>query len=462
MTSQFLNKYKKEILSGCKRSISLIAAIFIAATAAPNASAAELTFEGSRVIAVNGTITGLDMIYVVENLDGVTATYPSASAQWSGWSTSGAAYNSPLAASTGSGTSSYTFANGADTGITIEDAGRQHHFWIVNYANHIVDFDGLSVSHEDNDCMSMYLNVDGISSPTGSYDIIFYTINGALRRLDRRYKLSYNTLEYDKEAEQYRQIAVTNNISSLSPRIRVDKPLCDTYFTLSDDMFALEWGIGDAAESEFYATDAVEAETIAVQSERDNDNEEHDNTTALGGSAPIDITFKAIVSDAARFTEWQLSKSPEFDSYELRFNQTEVEYTFRDYGTWYMRFQASNNDGTCDYFSPTYEINVGESKLICPNAFSPGASEGVNDEWKVSYKSIVEFECHIFNRWGTKIIELKDPSQGWDGRYNGKLVPSGVYYYVIKARGADGHKYNMSGDINIIRYNDKGSTTPTE
>ena len=27
----------------------------------------------------------------------------------------------------------------------------------------------------------------------------------------------------------------------------------------------------------------------------------------------------------------------------------------------------------------------------------------------------------------------------------------GAYYYVVKARGADGKSYNLGGDINIIR-----------
>ena len=52
------------------------------------------------------------------------------------------------------------------------------------------------------------------------------------------------------------------------------------------------------------------------------------------------------------------------------------------------------------------------------------------------------------------MAHLTDPSQGWDGRYNGKLVPAGVYYYVIKARGTDGKNYKKSGDINIVRYKD--------
>ncbi len=83
----------------------------------------------------------------------------------------------------------------------------------------------------------------------------------------------------------------------------------------------------------------------------------------------------------------------------------------------------------------------------------------MNDEWKVSYKSIIDFDCHIFNRWGQELAHLTDPSQGWNGKYNGKTVPSGAYYYVITAKGADGRKYKLSGDINIISF--KRSATGT-
>ena len=31
-------------------------------------------------------------------------------------------------------------------------------------------------------------------------------------------------------------------------------------------------------------------------------------------------------------------------------------------------------------------------------------------------------------------------------------MDTGVYYYVIEARGADGKNYKLKGDINIIRY----------
>ncbi|MGL5894559.1 MAG: gliding motility-associated C-terminal domain-containing protein, partial [Bacteroidales bacterium] len=91
-----------------------------------------------------------------------------------------------------------------------------------------------------------------------------------------------------------------------------------------------------------------------------------------------------------------------------------------------------------------------ESKLEVPNAFSPG-NDGINDIFKVAYQSIVRFRGNIFNRWGVKLFQWEDPSEGWDGEYNGKLVNTGVYFYLIEAEGSDGKKYKLKGDINLFR-----------
>ena len=79
-----------------------------------------------------------------------------------------------------------------------------------------------------------------------------------------------------------------------------------------------------------------------------------------------------------------------------------------------------------------------------------------------------EFECWIFDRYGTQLYHFSDPEGGWDGKYRGKIVSPGVYYYVIKAKGADGKEYKRSGDINIIRSKGRkgtsggGGAVPTE
>src|SRR5690606_39434278 len=54
-----------------------------------------------------------------------------------------------------------------------------------------------------------------------------------------------------------------------------------------------------------------------------------------------------------------------------------------------------------------------------------------NQTWKISLKGtdVFGFNLQIFNRWGEPIWESNDPSIGWDGTYNGKVVPTGTYVW---------------------------------
>ncbi|CCZ11253.1 putative uncharacterized protein [Prevotella sp. CAG:1092] len=96
-----------------------------------------------------------------------------------------------------------------------------------------------------------------------------------------------------------------------------------------------------------------------------------------------------------------------------------------------------------------------------PNAFSPNG-DGINDIYKAKegYQSIVEFHAYIFNRWGQKLYEWTDPAGGWDGKYKGKDVAQGVYYCLVKAKGADGRKYDIKTDVNLLRgYTENGTNS---
>lgn len=426
-----------------------------------NISIAQISFSGHNrdVIAITPqSSTGLNNIYVLYNSTGVSASYTASSnnnVTWYRYSNLGGGYAEPIIDVIRSG-STYTLSEiDGDMGYIIEEGSKRTYFWVVNYASHYLDLQTLSISPEQ-DCATTALGVIGSGDK-----IYYYTINGRQMELDRELSLVYSTLVWDKETETYTPKEITETFSYLPSTIYTSAPLCDTDFILSGDRFLRQWGEDKSVKSPLYSTIAVAAETTAIQTLKEYENEQKEDGAILGGSAPIEITFKAAVTDAAIYQEWQISDDPEFENILMRFNDLEVSHTFQEYGTYYIRFMASNNAGTCDYFSETYEVAIGESRLECPNAFSPDASEGVNDEWKVSYKSIIEFECHIFNRWGIKVAELIKPSQGWDGRHGGKFVPAGVYYYVIKAKGADGKDYNLSGDINIINYNNTLNNSST-
>ena len=92
-----------------------------------------------------------------------------------------------------------------------------------------------------------------------------------------------------------------------------------------------------------------------------------------------------------------------------------------------------------------------ESKLTFPNAFSPNG-DGINDVYKAKeYQNITEFHAYIFNRWGQKLFDWTDPESGWDGTSGGHDVKDGVYFVLVKAKGADGQNYNIRKDVNLLR-----------
>lgn len=440
-----------------KRIVSLIISLLTIISV----TASSLSFIGNNKSVLTdkpASSTGLDEIYILYNLNDVSAQYKassSAEVKWYRFSNLGGGYAEELSGITKQNNVYTLHKPESDMGYIVQEGTTRHYFWIVDYSKHYFDIDRLDFAPEQ-ECDIVALNPIGQGAP-----IKYYTINGQSKELSRDIKLTYNTLEYNAETSSYNETVITETFSALSETIRAKAPLCNTEFSLSGDRFLKSWDEVISITSDSYTTIAVEAETSATQTIRENDNEKKEET-ALGGSAPVEIEFNAVCTDAVIFTEWQFATDAEFENITYRMNETQFTYTFREQGTIYVRFVASNNEGTCNYYSQTYEVFIGESSLECPNAFSPEGSEGINDEWKVSYKSIISFECHIFNRWGIKVAELNDPSQGWDGKHNGKYVPSGVYYYVIKAEGADGRKYNLNGDINIIKYKHSGTPTTTE
>lgn len=196
-------------------------------------------------------------------------------------------------------------------------------------------------------------------------------------------------------------------------------------------------------------------------------NDSTQTTDSYEGSAPVVANFSANPSDLGEYTpiyEWRFYENGNSETpFLVRYDEN-TEFTFNESGSFTIQLYISfvNGNDTIEYSQESpFTISISTSKLEIPNAFSPNG-DGQNDVFKVKegYQSIVSFHGYIFNRWGKKLYDWTDIDGGWDGKINGHDAKDGVYYVIIKARGADGRNYNLRRDVNLLRgYESSDSTT---
>ncbi len=85
-----------------------------------------------------------------------------------------------------------------------------------------------------------------------------------------------------------------------------------------------------------------------------------------------------------------------------------------------------------------------------PNVFSPNG-DGENDILFVRGEGISHMEFIIFNRWGQKMYESSNSTNGWDGTFKGKACPDGSYSYVLKVKFTNNTETVKSGNITLVR-----------
>ena len=183
----------------------------------------------------------------------------------------------------------------------------------------------------------------------------------------------------------------------------------------------------------------------------DDSGVETETRNDFSGQAPLSVSFRANPQDMEGLDptyEWHFRMEGEGKDMMVRYEEN-TDYTFTKAGKTYVTLYA--NLGNEERDSSRICVTISESKLLMPNAFTPNGDTH-NDVYKAKeYQSIVEFHAYIFNRWGQKLFEWTNPAEGWDGNYNGSPVKEGVYFVVVKARGADGIVYNIRKDVNLLR-----------
>jgi gliding motility-associated-like protein len=102
----------------------------------------------------------------------------------------------------------------------------------------------------------------------------------------------------------------------------------------------------------------------------------------------------------------------------------------------------------CETFDTITVIVRDGEKMFIPNAITPNG-DGVNDVWRIrELAELPDNEVIIINRWGDEVFNAKPYLNDWGGTYQGKPLPAGTYYYILKLNDLE---EVLDGNITIIK-----------
>ena len=329
-------------------------------------------------------------------------------------------------------------------------------------------------------CVQLYKGIDDLAFTveTGCENTIV-RVTGDIGSRAHTYSLSYNALAWNTEAWVDSAAQETGDLMNtiLLPPLYGPTPIRLCY----DAEVRSALGLDSACVEVDLPLDSIKAvkmELTSLATAREDDpagNNERNRPTSqtlITGSeysGPLEIAFYSNPTPGAQYYFWAIYKSTERIATR---NDRDMRYTFSEPGAY--RVVCAVNNAYCSSDSSEVNVQISESYLAVPNVFTPNG-DGKNDEFRVAYRSLKEFHCWVYNRWGKLVYEWTDPARGWDGTINGRPAAEGAYYYVIRALGTDAAKnagymskiaytkkklgadesvigiYQMSGDINLIR-----------
>ncbi len=89
--------------------------------------------------------------------------------------------------------------------------------------------------------------------------------------------------------------------------------------------------------------------------------------------------------------------------------------------------RVENNNGCFR----TSRVNLVVSTIEIPKYFTPNG-DGINDFWQIKNSCNqlqINSRIYIYDRYGKLIKQLSSNSKGWDGTFNGKILPSDDYWF---------------------------------
>lgn len=206
------------------------------------------------------------------------------------------------------------------------------------------------------------------------------------------------------------------------------------------------------------------------------------NLKATAGSTVIDYQTEIVVYESP-LAGFEISKDEEIGaeeqvdfinnsvnatSYKWSFgdntysDEKNPKHTYTNKGVYDIKLIVKSKNN-CKDSALIYDFVVKGSKykIIKPSAFTPNTSgptnENINnhsfdnDLFYIRFKTEVkEYRLRIINRQGTVVFDSYNPNMGWNGYFNGKLMPKGVYIWECNGKYSDGKGFYDYGSITLL------------
>jgi gliding motility-associated-like protein len=94
------------------------------------------------------------------------------------------------------------------------------------------------------------------------------------------------------------------------------------------------------------------------------------------------------------------------------------------------------NETTCHSNESSFSVLITDSDYYIPKYFTPN-NDGTHDFWQVLDNTNTIESINIFNKQGKLLKYLPTHSVGWNGTFNGQLMPTDDYWYLIKLKSGE-------------------------
>lgn len=182
----------------------------------------------------------------------------------------------------------------------------------------------------------------------------------------------------------------------------------------------------------------------------DNNGCEVNRSAIINEPSPIEIDINAVRPSCIGNNDGYIEifvaggTEPYYYSFNNEYYDINIFNNLRE-GDYVVEVVDFNN---CKYGEN--EIKLVDIQVDCitvPSAFTPNG-DGINDTWIIdNIEMFPSATIDVFNRWGQEVFKARGNDEPWDGKYNGKLLPTGSYMYVINLR--NGTK-EYTGTVTIV------------